>query len=116
MLIESSASLIETLRRLQLLEPVQLGEVARLAPAFPDTRALAKELLQRGWLTPYQVNQLLQGRRHDLVLGPYLLLERLGEGGAGQVFKARHMRLQRLSALKLIRKELLAEAVVVARF
>ena len=67
-------------------------------------------------MTPYQINQLLQGRGHELVLGPYLILERLGEGGAGQVFKARHQKMNRVVALKVIRRELLADAEVVGRF
>ena len=77
---------------------------------------LTGELLRRGWVTAYQANQLLQGHGARLAVGPYLLLERLCEGGTGQVFKARHRRLDKLVALKLIRKELLAEAEVVARF
>jgi eukaryotic-like serine/threonine-protein kinase len=58
----------------------------------------------------------MQGRGAELMLGPYLLLERLGEGGAGQVFKARHQKMNREAAIKLIRKELLADAEVVGRF
>src|SRR5205814_4078675 len=42
--------------------------------------------------------------------------ERLGEGGAGQVFKARHRRLDSLVALKLIRKNLLTDPEVIGRF
>jgi serine/threonine-protein kinase len=115
----SVPALLGTLRTHKLLEAKPLEELERLhkqgrLPTEP--KLLGQELLQRGWLTPYQVNQLLQGRGADLVLGPYLLLERLGGGGTGQVFKARHMRLQRDVALKLIRKELLADPEVMARF
>jgi Leucine-rich repeat (LRR) protein/tRNA A-37 threonylcarbamoyl transferase component Bud32 len=52
----------------------------------------------------------------DLVLGSYILLERLGEGGMGQVFKARHCKLGRIVALKLIRKERLDNPATVKRF
>src|SRR5262249_50034491 len=115
--VSSVSAMVEALGVCQLLTAEQLDEVnRRLVPRFSDLRALGKELLQRGWLTAYQVNHLLQGRGQDLLLGPYLILERLGEGGAGQVFKARHRKLGRVAALKVIRKELVADAEVVSRF
>src|SRR5262249_26485843 len=110
--------LVEALRTRQLLTLDQLNQIIRedLQGAFADARGLARELLKREWLTPYQVNQLLKGCGEDLVLGPYLLLQRLGEGGGGQVFKARHQQLQRDVALKIIRPELMTDPDMVARF
>jgi serine/threonine-protein kinase len=67
-------------------------------------------------LTAFQVNQLLGGRGRDLIVGPYVLLERLGEGGMGQVFKARQRGFERVVALKLLRPELLRSADAVQRF
>jgi serine/threonine protein kinase len=110
------AALASSLTTGEVLAAGQKKELARLTGQFSEARLLAGELLRRGWLTAYQVNQLLQGRGAELTAGPYVLLERLGEGGAGQVFKARHRRLDRLVALKLIRKELLADPEVVGRF
>src|SRR5207249_3272466 len=60
--------------------------------------------------------QLLQDKGQDLVLGSYVLLERLGEGGMGQVFKARNWKLGRVVALKLIRKERLTNPDAIRRF
>jgi WD40 repeat protein len=115
--ITSVHDLTEVLRHGQILRPDQLAAIAsELQSRFSDPRALARELLQRGWLTPYQINKLLQGHAADLVLGPYLLLERLGEGGVGQVFKARNRKLDRIVALKVIRKDLLNDAEVLGRF
>jgi serine/threonine protein kinase len=112
-----AAELLDALGHYQVLSAAQLAETnGEWKANGPDSRVLARTLLQRGWLTPYQVNQLLQGRGQELLLGPYLLLERLGEGGAGQVFKARHQKMGRVVALKLIRKELLADAEIVSRF
>jgi serine/threonine protein kinase len=102
------------LRQHHLLEPAQLDEVVPLARLAP--RALAAELIRRDWLTPYQANQVLGGRARDLLLGSYVLLERLGAGGMGAVFKARNWKLGRVAALKLIRKERLANEDAVRRF
>jgi serine/threonine protein kinase len=112
----SSASLVDALRHIALLEPAQLEEAAHLASRFHDPKALAGELIRKGWLTPFQANQLLQNKGGELVLGPHILLERLGEGGMGQVFKARHKNLGRIVALKLIRKERLDNAAAILRF
>jgi serine/threonine protein kinase len=112
----SSTALLQALRDSAVLRSDQLEELTRLPAATAEARVLAKELLHKGWLTPYQVNQLLQGRGRDLLVGPYLLLERLGEGGAGQVFKVRHEKMNRILALKVIRKELLADPEIVGRF
>src|SRR5262245_41839038 len=104
MAIDTLASLIDRLARNQLLRPEQVAELPALQAKFPEPPALGRELMQRGWLTAFQVNQLLQGNGKDLLLGQYILLERLGEGGMGQVFKARHRGLGKVVALKVIRK------------
>ncbi|MFI5454332.1 MAG: WD40 repeat domain-containing serine/threonine protein kinase [Isosphaerales bacterium] len=46
--------------------------------------------------------------RPGLVLGDHELIEKLGEGGMGIVFKARQIRLNRVVALKMIRSGVLA--------
>src|SRR5258708_26494 len=106
----SAADLVRALSDLHLLGAAQLSKVHRdlqgRSPA-PDARTLARELLKEGSLTAFQANQLLQDRGAELVLGPYVLLERLGEGGMGQVFKARHPLMDRIVAIKVIRKEFL---------
>ncbi len=49
-------------------------------------------------------------------LGPYRLLEKLGEGGMGAVYKALHTKLDRVVAVKVLGKTRLNDADAVARF
>jgi serine/threonine protein kinase len=56
MAIASNASLVDALRQFRLLEPGQLEEAIRLQSVHPEPKALAGELIQRKWLTPYQAN------------------------------------------------------------
>jgi serine/threonine protein kinase len=112
----SVAALLDALRQLPLLGPEQLAAAGQLAAGAADARPFAAELLRRDWLTPYQVNQLFQGHGRKLVLGSYVLLQRLGEGGMGQVFKAKNWKLDKVVALKVIRKERLTGDAAVRRF
>ena len=61
-------ALIDDLRRLHLLEPDQLDELARSPSQFPtESKPLAQYLIQRGWISPYQANRLLVGRGQELL-------------------------------------------------
>ena len=51
-----------------------------------------------------------------VIAGRYLVSERLGEGGMGTVFLGRHVRLPQQVAIKVMRPELLADPVALARF
>jgi WD40 repeat protein len=116
MSLATVGSLVDAIQQHRLLDPGQLEQLLGMQAAVGDPRALAKLLMERNWLTPFQLNQILSGKGQDLLLGSYVLLQRLGEGGTGQVFKARHQRMRRSVALKVIRRELLSEEEVLARF
>jgi serine/threonine-protein kinase len=110
MTIVNSGALIHALRQYQLLSQRQLAEVVAHAHARnPDVRQIAKTLIQRGWFTVYQMNQLLAGRGAALTLGPYQILDRLGKGGQSEVYKARHLDNDWTVALKVIRSDYLLQ-------
>jgi serine/threonine-protein kinase len=54
--------------------------------------------------------------RPGVLLGQYRLLERIGAGGMGQVFKAMHPTMQRVVAVKIMASNLVQDARARARF
>jgi serine/threonine protein kinase len=97
-------------------------EVIRLLNTCPgadqaaDGVALGQRLAAAGKLTPYQVEAITDRRFQDLIVGNYEVLARLGSGGMGTVFKARHRRMKRLVALKLLAPEVARQESFVQRF
>jgi serine/threonine-protein kinase len=117
MVITTTGSLLDALRQGGLLKPEVLADLVRqFQGRFGEPRPLAKHLLTHGLLTVFQVNQLLQGEGADLAVGPYRLLDRLGEGGVSQVYKANHFERGYAVVLKVIRPELLSHPEAFRQF
>jgi serine/threonine-protein kinase len=80
------------LRRSNLIERGRLDQlVAEFLGKNPmgEPPALAKFLAERDILTAFQADRLLQGKTQGFVLGPYTLIDALGSGSMGTVYKAR---------------------------
>jgi len=97
-------------------------EVLASLKAFPGGRRpgsaaeLAAELFRQKKLTKYQAQALYHGRTWALVVGNYVILERLGMGGMGQVFKAQHRTMDRMVAIKLLPLETTKSPDALRRF
>jgi hypothetical protein len=114
--MQTPADLLDWLARHLFLAREQVDELRPRLAGFADAHALVKELVGRNLLTPYQANQLLKGKRETLVVGANRLLERIGEGAMGQVFRAWNARLGRVVAVKMIHREHPASGKAMDRF
>jgi response regulator RpfG family c-di-GMP phosphodiesterase len=63
---------------------------------------LVERLVELRLITPYQAERISHDKLYGLVLGNYRVLDRLGSGGMGIVFKGEHIRLRRLVAIKVL--------------
>ncbi len=77
---------------------------------------LASLLHRQGRLTRFQARAVYQGKTRGLVLGNYVVLDKLGRGGMGQVFKAQHRRMERVVALKMLPAAMARMPEAVKRF
>ena len=59
-------------------------------------------LVKHNLLTDYQAARVDAGTTFALILGSYRVLDRIGAGGMGIVFKAEHIRMRRVVAIKVL--------------
>jgi response regulator RpfG family c-di-GMP phosphodiesterase len=81
-----------------------------------DAAPLIDTLLGLGRLNDFQVGRLLNGQTFGLVLGHYRIVDRIGSGGMGVVYKAEHIHLKRTVALKVLAAEDDPNSVFLQRF
>src|SRR5438445_3936819 len=81
-----------------------------------DTATMVKTLTAHGLLTQYQVTRLLAGQTFGLILGNYRIMERIGSGGMGEVYKAEHIHMKRTVAIKVLVSEEDNNSVFLQRF
>jgi serine/threonine protein kinase len=93
------------LRRSGLIDRGQLdqavGEFLKKNPRA-EAPALAEYLVQTGTLTAFQAERILSQKSAGLVLGPYVLLDAIGSGSMGQVYKASSKNDANLYAVKVL--------------
>lgn len=82
----------------EALAPATREELARCR----DVESLLTQLIQLRLLTEYQSARIRTGKSFGLILGNYRVLDRLGSGGLGIIYKGEHTRMRRLVAIKVL--------------
>ncbi len=99
---------------------MSVGEVAafreNLLTAVADGETLAKLLVRQKKLTKYQATAVYQGKIKHLTFGEYVVTDKIGAGGMGLVLKARHRRMDRDVAVKVLPAKAMKDDAAEARF
>lgn len=105
----SSCGLLTTDERQQFLasSTIDLSDSAEKAAAA---------LVDHGKLTPWQAAVVLEHGPESLLVDRYVILDMLGSGGMGVVFKALHRSMDRVVALKMLPPEMVDSEDKIRRF
>lgn len=109
------AAFLDQLQQSRLLEDAQFDRARETLASAVEPREAADRLVREKFVTPWQADELLQGRT-QFVIGKYKLLEQLGQGGMGAVYKAEQTTMRRIVALKVIAPRIAEHPQAVARF
>jgi putative two-component system response regulator len=102
----------------KLVAPPELEAFLAEHPALNegDADALIEAMIEHGLLNQYQARRLLSGQTFGLTLGNYRIVDRIGAGGMGVVYKAEHVHMKRVVAIKVLVTEEERDAVFLQRF
>src|ERR1051325_6835883 len=95
----------ELLRRSLILEEEWEALPAEVGAALREenhSEQLLHRLVSQQLLTKYQAERIRVGEWGGLILGHYRILDQLGAGGMGVVYKAEHLLMRHLVALKIL--------------
>ncbi len=108
-LLSASIVAFEDYELLTKEERASLDEATSLQELLPL-------LVEKNLLTPFQAGRVESGKLFGLIVNNYRVLERLGAGSMGVVFKAEHVRLRKAVAIKILAPSYDQDERILSRF
>lgn len=107
------SEILGSLREYGLLDGLQAEQLAGLTNrgVAPDTEVILDELRRRQWLTPWQADQVQNGRISGLRFGDLVLTDFVHRGATSRIFKAYSTIDHRQYALKVLTSQGQADAL-----
>ena len=115
----SIKELLKNLTESNLLSDEQICTIHDSIGDRPDVKSaegFARELVRQNHLTKLQAGAVLKGKTKNLVFGEYVVMEKIGSGGMGQVFKACHRPTGKLVAVKVLSADAVKNRRLIERF
>ena len=107
---------LAALHAAELFAPMQQARAEAIATQASTAEEASAALIEAGFLTRFQADRLLAGKTDGFHLGPYVILEQIGRGSIGRVFRARHRTMNRPVAVKVVAAELTRTAAARQEF
>ena len=85
-----------------ILAEQNLNAVEEAKTRHQNVESFIQDLIESKLLTKFQAEQIIAGKGESLAFGKYIIQEKLGAGGMGQVYKAFHPEVAKLVAIKVI--------------
>ena len=100
----------------RILTEQNLSNAEEAKARHQNVESFIQDLIESKLLTKFQVEQLIAGKGDSLAFGKYIIQEKLGAGGMGQVYKAYHPEAAKLVAIKVILPQGKWDAESIKRF
>lgn len=111
---ESAEKILKELTDVGLLSPEEVTKYD--SDVASGSEKLMERLVEDQVVTEYQAKKFLAGQASDIAFGDYLVIRELGQGGMGTVLLAKHRRMDREVAIKILPVISLGSQDAVARF
>lgn len=110
------AEFVSRLRGTGILTEQETLSVTSALPKDVSVRDLQRRFVKAGLLTNWQCETIESGGDDPLILGEYVLEEQIGKGGMGTVYRARHRKMKRQVAVKILRRDIANAEMLAKRF
>jgi serine/threonine-protein kinase len=114
-------SFVDYLERSDLVEEATLKQTldefrATHSERASDADALANFFIEKGLLTQWHVDKLMDRKYRGFYLGKYRMLRLIGSGGMSHVYLAEHRLMHRQRAIKILPQRRVKDSSYLARF
>lgn len=115
---QSAVELVQLIQKSRVIDEQDLTNYFAKNPLNDQTpQELARVLIERGLLTSFQAELLLQGKWKNFIIAEkYRLLEHIGSGGMGRVYLCEHLAMRRRVAIKVLPTDKATSASNLQRF